>query len=125
MHTFTEKVGIVNDLIAYMQNSDNTAALAANHFDVAPHAARLQGKLDTINTLAPKQKALEVAHIKKTAELNHATEDAYTDASGTLDAMMGLLGKSSTEAKKLQAIRSKIRRQTASPTPAPTSTAKS
>lgn len=97
--------------------------MTAKNFDVAPHITRLQGKLTTINTLAPEQKALEVAHIKKTAEMNFATDDAYNDASGTLDAMMGLLGKSTTEAKKLQTIRSKVRRDNSS-TPAPAPMAK-
>ncbi len=81
---------------------------------------------------APKQKALEVQHIKATSDLQTASYGAYNDASGVIDAMMGLLGKSTPEAKKLQAIRSKVRKHSSanSPTPAPpvstsTATAKS
>jgi len=44
MHTFTEKVGIVSQVIGYMQDPDNKAALTAKNFDVAPHIARLQGE---------------------------------------------------------------------------------
>jgi len=44
MHTFTEKVGIVNEVVSYMKNADNQAALTAKNFDVAPHIARLQAE---------------------------------------------------------------------------------
>jgi hypothetical protein len=42
---------------------------------------------------------------KKTTELNTALDTGYTDASGMIDAMMGVLGKNSPEAKNLQKIR--------------------
>lgn len=119
-HTFTEKVGIINDVLAYMGNAENAAALLKRDFDVTPHIARLNDKLKNINQIAPEQKALEVAHIRKTADLNHATDDTYTDASGTLDAIMGLLGKNTPEAKKAQTIRSKIRRTNTPSTTPPT-----
>ena len=121
MHTFTEKVGIVNEVISYMQNTDNQAALTAKNFNPAPHIARLQGELKTVTDQAPKQKALEVQHIKATADLQDATYTAYNDASGVMDAMMGLLGKGTTEAGKLQTIRSRVRRHdnASSPTPTP------
>jgi hypothetical protein len=53
-----------------------------------------------------------------------ATCDAYNDASGTLDAMMGLLGKGTTEANKLQTIRSRVRNHNTSNPPTPTPAAK-
>jgi hypothetical protein len=121
MHTFTEKLGIVTQTVSYMQDADNKAALAAKNFDVAPHIARLQGELGSVNTLAPIQKKNEVAHIKATSDLQNATYGAYNDASGLIDAMGGLLGKGTTAAKKLQDIRSKVRKHsnTNSPTPTP------
>ena len=90
MHTFTEKVGIVNQVLSYMQNADNQAALTAKNFDVTPHIARLQGEINTVTDLAPKQKALEVQHIQMTSDLQNASYTAYNDASGVMDAMMGL-----------------------------------
>ena len=121
MHTFTEKVGIVNQVVSYMQNADNQAALTAKNFDVTPHIARLQGEINTVTDLAPKQKALEVQHIEMTTALQNASYTAYNDASGVMDAMMGLLGKGTTAANKLQTIRSRVRRHddTSSPTPTP------
>ncbi len=121
MHTFTEKLGIVNQTISYMQDADNKTALAAKNFDVTPHIARLQAELGTVNTLAPVQKKNEVAHIKATSDLQGATYTAYNDASGVIDAMAGLLGKETPAAKKLKDIRSKVRKHsdTNSPTPTP------
>jgi len=120
MNTFTEKIGIVTQTISYMQDADNQAALKAKNFDVLPHIARLQAELGTVNTLAPIQKKNEVAHIKATSDLNTASYGAYNDASGVIDAMAGLLGKGTTEAKKLQDIRSKVRKHSAANPPTPT-----
>jgi hypothetical protein len=108
-----------------MQDSDNQVALKAKNFDVAPHITRLQAELGTVNTLSPIQKKAEVAHINVTSHLNDASYGAYNDASGVIDAMAGLLGKGPTEAKKLQTIRSKVRKHSSAnpPTPAPPMTA--
>lgn len=120
MHTFTEKLGIVNELVSYMQNTDNQSALTAKNFDVAPHIARLQGELKTVTEQSPKQKALEVQHIKATSDLQTATYALYNDASGMIDAMIGLLGKGTPAAQKLQAIRSKVRKHSSNNDPTPT-----
>jgi hypothetical protein len=120
MHTFTEKLGIVNQTIGYMQDADNKAALAAKNFDVTAHITRLTGELGTVTTLAPIQKKNEVAHIKATSDLQNAAYAAYNDASGLIDAMGGLLGKGTPAAKKLQDIRSKTRKHNAANDPTPT-----
>ena len=125
MNTFTEKLGIIQEVVGYMQNPDNQAALTAKNFDVTPHITRLNGELGTITTLSPQQKKLEVDHKNKTAELKTATTSSYTDASGVIDAMMGVLGKNTVEAKKLQTIRSKVRRHDTANPPEPTPTVKS
>jgi hypothetical protein len=120
MHTFTEKLGIVTQTISYMQDADNQAALTAKNFDPAPHITRLQAELDQTNKLAPVQKTAEVAHIKATSDLQGASYTAYNDASGVIDAMAGLLGKGTPAAKKLQNIRSKVRKHSATNPPTPT-----
>jgi hypothetical protein len=120
MNTFTEKIGIVTQTISYMQDPDNQAALKGKSFDVAPHITRLQGELGTVNTLAPVQKKAEVAHINATSSLQNASYSAYNDASGVIDAMIGLLGKGTPAAKKLQNIRSKVRKHNAANPPTPT-----
>jgi hypothetical protein len=124
MHTLTEKLGIVNEVVSYMQNADNTTALAAKNFAVAPHIARLQGKVKTLGDLSAVQKQLEVQAKNQTAQVQAAAYDAYNDASGTIDAMIGLLGKGTNEAQKLQTIRSKVRNHDNANPPAPASSAK-
>jgi hypothetical protein len=125
MHTTTEKIGIVNEVVSYMQNPDNQAALTAKNFDTTPHIARLQGKIKSYGDQSILQKNLDVQKQKQTVAVQTAAADTYTDASGTIDAMMGLLGKNTTEAKKLQAIRSKVRRHNDANPPTPPPTAKS
>ena len=44
----------------------------------------------------------------------------YNDASGVIDAMAGLLGKGTPAAKKLQTIRSKVRKHSDANSPTPT-----
>ncbi len=124
MNTITEKIGIVNEVISYMKNPDNQTALTAKNFDTAPHIARLDGKIKTFGDQSILQKNLDVQKQKQTAAVQTAAYDTYADASGTIDAMMGLLGKNTTEAKKLQAIRSKVRRHNAANPPTPPPTAK-
>ncbi len=124
MHTLTEKIGIVNEVVSYMQNTDNAAALAAKNFTPAPHIARLQGKLKSVGDLSVEQKKLQVQAINQTAQVQAAAYDVYNDASGTIDAMIGLLGKGTTEAQKLQTIRSKVRNHNNANPPVPTPAAK-
>lgn len=124
MHTITEKVGIVNEVVSYMQNADNQKALAAKNFDVTPHIARLQGKIKTVTDLSAQQKNLEVQKQTQTATLQTAAYDTYTNTSGTIDAMMGLLGKNTPAAEKLRTIRSKVRHHNDSNPPAPAPSAK-
>jgi hypothetical protein len=123
MHTQTEKVGIVTQVIAYMKDPDNKTALAAKNFDVAPHILRLQAELDKVTELVPQQKKLEVDHIAKTSELQDANYTAYNDASGVIDAMGGLLGKGTAAANHLQTIRSRVRIHSATHAPTPTAPA--
>jgi len=115
--TFTETVGLIQAAIAYMQDANNQAALAAKNFAVAPHLTRLQAKYASINSVNAEQEQLKVSLVNKTAALNAATDDGYADTSGLIDAMMGMLGKSSAEAKNLQTIRSRIRQGGSTPTP--------
>jgi hypothetical protein len=124
MHTLPEKIGIVNEVISYMQNPDNQTTLATINFDPAPHIARLQGKIKSVGDLSSEQRQLEIQKQNKTAGVQTAGYDAYNDASGVIDAMMGLLGKGSTEARKLQTIRSRARKHDDSNPPAPQAPAK-
>ena len=121
--SFTETVGMLETLLAYMQDPSNRAALTAKGFDAVPHQTRLQSKQDNVSRLNSEQETLKNQLARKTEALKTALSDSYVDGSGVIDAMMGMLGKNSREAKNLQRIRSSIRRgatETAGPTaPAP------
>jgi hypothetical protein len=117
--TLTESLGMIEALLAYMQNPENKEALTAKEFDAAPHLTRLTKKSGGLSKLNSEQEKLKVTLTRKTEELNTALSDAYTDASGTIDAMMGMLGKNTPEAKNLQKIRSAIRRNGGSAGAAP------
>jgi hypothetical protein len=78
MHTLPEKIGIVNELVSYMQNADNQTALAAKNFIAAPHIARLQGKLKNVGDASSQQKLLEVQRQNKTAEVQAAPTMSIT-----------------------------------------------
>ena len=108
--SFTETVGMLETLLAYMQDPGNRAALTAKGFDVVPHQTRLQSKQDNVSRLNSEQETLKNQLSRKTEDLKTGLSDAYVDGSGVIDAMMGMLGKNSREAKNLQRIRSSIRR---------------
>lgn len=57
-----------------------------------------------------RQEFLKIEGKKATVRVTAAYDDLYETASGLLDAMMGVLGKNSEEAKVLQRMRSRIRR---------------
>jgi hypothetical protein len=65
--------------------------------------------LNSVTTLNTEQENAKVALKKKTEALDTASEDAYLDASGMLDSIAGLLGKTTPEAKNALAIRSRVR----------------
>jgi hypothetical protein len=118
-HTHTENVGLISETIAYLKETNNQTALKAKNFDPAPHVLRLQGKLDGIMQVKAQQEQAKVALNHQTQTLNQSMSDGYTDASGVIDAMMGLLGKNSSEARHLHTLRSKIRRGTNGDAPSP------
>jgi len=101
---------MLETLLAYMQDPTNRAALTAKGFDVVPHQTRLQSKQDNVSRLNSEQETLKSQLSRKTEDLKAGMADLYVDGSGVIDAMMGMLGKNSREAKNLQRIRSSVRR---------------
>lgn len=113
--SFTEIVGMLQELIAYMSDAENVAALTAKGLDIVPLRTRLQNKLTAITQKNADQEQAKVAVLNLTTELNGLTNDGYTDGSSVIDAMIGMLGKSTPSAKNLQRIRTGF-----GPTPTPT-----
>ena len=100
---------MLGSLIGLMEEPAMQAKLAEKTFDLKPHQARLTAKFKFVTDLNSKQEVLRVDAKAKTAELKAALEDADTEASGVIDAICGILGKKSQQAKSLQKIRSRIR----------------
>jgi len=121
--TFTEKVGMLQALLSQMEETSNRARLASKGFDVMPHSERLAIKLKLVSSLNADQDRLKLEYNRKTAELNTVLTDTDMDASGVIDAMCGILGKSSKEAKNLQKTRSRIRVPRVAPDGTPSSRA--
>lgn len=116
--TLTETVGMLDLVIGHLDNAGNAAALTAKGLDVAATKTRLTTEKNTIVTLDAEQEALFVAAQNKTAALNAALGPGYMDASGMVDAIAGLYGKSPPAGKGILDLRANIRRGP-SPTPAP------
>ena len=106
-HTFTETIGVIQGVIAHLENADNAAALTAKEFPVASRLTRLKDRLKKINDDNAEQEKRKVALQQQTDVLDTSLADAY--------------GKNTDAAKNVQKIRSNVRRgpTPVSPTPPP------
>ena len=120
--SFTEIVGMLQELLAYMNDAANVSALAAKGLDIVPLRNRVQLKLTAMTLKNVAQEQGKVALQNLTVQLNTATDDAYADASSVIDAMIGMLGKSTLPAKNLQRIRTGFGHSSPSPNPNPNPT---
>lgn len=107
--TYTERVGMINTVLASAKQAENHAKLTNNGLVVDPLIDRLSSKLELINNLGAEQKQIRTNFKDKTAELTQAMAEADMQASGLIDTMCGVLGKNSTAAHDLRRIRSRIR----------------
>ena len=92
MHTLPEKIGIVNELIAYMQNPDSQTALKAKNLGgrrAWPGCKASSSPESAWGAAAD----LEVQKQNKTAEAQTAAYDAYNNAERHAGSMIGLLGE--------------------------------
>ena len=108
--TFTETVGMLNLVIGHLDNPANAAALAAKGMDVPLTKTRLTTKKNNIVQLDAQQEQAKVVSQDITKLLDPATEDAYTDASGMVDAVAGFYGKTTPAGKNILGLRANIRR---------------
>ena len=120
--TFTEIVGMLQELLAYMNDTANVAALVAKGLDIVPLRNRVQLKLTAMTVKNVDQEQAKVALQNLTVQLNSLTDDAYADASSVIDAMIGMLGKSTLAAKNLQLIRTGHGHSSPAPNPNPNPT---
>ena len=120
-HTFTETIGVVQGVIAHLENADNATALTAKEFPVASRLTRLKDRLKKINDDNAEQEKRKVALQQQTDVLDTSLADGYQDASGAVDSIADAYGKNTDAAKNVQKIRSNVRRgpTPVSPTPPP------
>lgn len=106
----TEKIGFADQLVQLMQ--DNSAKLRDGGLDVANWMTELTGQREAAITEGGKQDEMQTAVKAQTKKSSDAHNLLYKNASTKLDAMIGVLGKSSPEAKQAGKLRSSINRQT-------------
>jgi len=115
--TTTETLGFADGVIAFM--SSNQAALAAAGLTVGPFVTELGSQKSDAITKNDQQEGLKAQLRTKTEETTTAFSTLYDNTSTKLDAVIGVLGKTSELAKQAAKLRSDIRRGTnpAAPTP--------
>jgi hypothetical protein len=118
--TTTETLGFSEGLIAFM--TSNQAALAAAGLTVGPFITELGSQKSDAVTKNEQQEALKAQLRMKTEETTTAFGTLYDNASTKLDAIIGVLGKTSELAKHAAKLRSAIRRGSGSAAPTPPST---
>lgn len=105
----TEKIGFANQLIQLMQ--DNAAVLKDGGLEVASWVTQVTGQRDNAVVEGGKQDEAQAAVKEQTKKSKDAHDLLYSNSSTKLDAIMGVLGKSSAVAKQAGKLRSSINKQ--------------
>lgn len=98
-HTYTEVVGIINNVLAHLKNAENAAILNANGFAVAARITRLETKLAELTEANAEQERRKVKVQQQTEIVEGLLAAHYPDASGAVDAIADAYGKGSDAAK--------------------------
>jgi len=107
----TEVIGFCDNLLQFMQ--DNQAALQAAGVNVTGWLTELNAQKQAAVAANAEQEKLKADLKAKTAQTKAALDLAYQNASGKLDAMMGVLGKGTPLAKQVARLRSGVAKQRA------------
>ena len=113
--TTTETLGFADGVIALM--SSNQTALAVAGLTVGPFVTELGAQKSDAITKNDQQEALKAQLRTKTEETTTAFGTLYDNTSTKLDAVIGVLGKTSELAKQAAKLRSDIRRGPGPATP--------
>ena len=116
--TTTETLGFADEVVEFLTN--NQAALLTAGLTVGPYITELGTQKEDAVTKNDQQEALKAQLRIKTLDTSTALETLYGNTSTKLDAVIGVLGKTSELAKQAARIRSEIRRgPNAPPEPTP------
>ena len=113
--TTTETLGFADGVSAFM--TSNQAELAAAGLAVGPFLTQLASQKSDAITKNDQQESLKVQLRTKTEETTTAFATLYDNTSTKLDAVIGVLGKTSELAKQAAKLRSDIRRGSSSAAP--------
>ena len=108
--THTEVIGFCSQVTQLLE--DNSANLQTEGLDVSNWITDLTNKRNSAITKNAEQDDLRVQLKSKTAEAQEAINDAYKTASTRLDAVIGVLGKTTMAGKQAAKLRSSVNRVT-------------
>ncbi len=106
--TFTEKLGLIEEVLKFQES--NAELLKSAGYDAVARAGSLKQKRDIMVAENEKQERMKAEAKEQTKKVRIAEQDAYTTASGDLDAMAGVLGKDKEISKQIKKLRSKIKK---------------
>ena len=106
--TTTEVIGFADEILEAMQQ--NKAELQAKGVDVTAWITEALGLKNDAVQKNHQQEMLKAQMKETTEQTQKALDSTYTFCSSKLDAMIGAYGKTSELGKRLQKIRSEVRR---------------
>lgn len=107
--TQTEAIGFCSQVAQLLE--ENVETLRELGLDVSTWASDLKAKRDIVTTKNVEQDELKAKQKAKTAEIQEAQDDMYKTSSTRLDAVVGVLGKTTPLAKQAARIRSIINKK--------------
>lgn len=105
----TETVGFADQVIQLMQ--DNAVDLKEKGLDVANWITELTGEKNAAVTEGGKQDEMQAALKAQTVTSKNAHKTLYNSGSTKLDAITGVLGKNTPQAKQAAKLRSAVNKQ--------------
>lgn len=111
--TTTETLGFLEGLLQYL--TVNQGALAAKGLTVTNWITELETQRDTAVAKNTQQESMKAQLRTLTHDTETALTIAYNNGSTKLDAIIGVLGKTTEEGKQVARLRSDIRRDPADP----------
>ena len=109
--TFTERVGLEERLLQHLE--ENAKDLQARGLNVPYWTAALRASISAVKSADARQEALKAELKATTSSVNAADREAYTLASGLIDAIAAAWGKASEKGENITRMRSDLHRTAA------------
>ena len=107
--TQTEAIGFCSQVAQLLE--ENVESLRELGLEVSTWGSDLKAKRDLVTTKNIEQDDLKAKQKAKTIEIQEAQDDMYKTSSTRLDAVIGVLGKTTPLAKQAARIRSLINKK--------------